>query len=142
MRIATKRIGPKELKTLELTIKHCIALQELLKEHELELSFNENTIQQVALTIQSNLKEEVPAVAAKGGMIASGINERLDAYRALAYESESALDKMLQEQIKQTGISSMKIASNSVFGYYFEVRNTHKDKVPESLHPQTNLGQC
>jgi DNA mismatch repair protein MutS len=105
MRIATKRIGPKELKTLELTIKHCIALQALLKEHELELSFNENTIQQVALTIQTNLKEEVPAVAAKGGMIASGINERLDAYRALAYESESALDEMLQEQIKQTGLA-------------------------------------
>jgi DNA mismatch repair protein MutS len=131
MRIATKRIGPKELKTLELAITHCNTLQALLKEHQIGLSFNEKAIQQVALSIHTNLKEEVPAVAAKGGMIAQGINERLDEYRALAYESESALEKMLQEQIKQTGISSMKIDSNSVFGYYFEVRNTHKDKVPE-----------
>ena len=77
------------------------------------------------------LNEEAPVNIAKGNAIATGHSQELDELRELAFSSKDYLDKMLKREMEQTGISSLKIASNNVFGYYIEVRNTHKDKVPE-----------
>ena len=66
----------------------------------------------------------------KGGIIAKGVNEELDDLRAIAYSGKDYLLKVQQREIELTGIPSLKIAFNNVFGYYIEVRNTHKDKVP------------
>jgi len=81
--------------------------------------------------IKEVLNEEAPVNIAKGSTIAKGYSEELDELRGLAFSGKDYLDKMLERETKETGITSLKIASNNVFGYYIEVRNTHKDKVPE-----------
>ena len=82
--------------------------------------------------IQAVLMEEAPASIQKGKAIAEGFSEELDELRELARSGKSYLDQMLERETKRTGIPSLKIASNNVFGYYIEVRNAHKDKVPET----------
>ena len=81
--------------------------------------------------IAKTLSEEAPVNILKGSTIASGFHEELDELRQLAFSGKDYLDGMLARESEATGISSIKIASNNVFGYYIEVRNAHKDKVPE-----------
>ena len=69
---------------------------------------------------------------AKGNFIADGFSADLDDLRALLHSREDHLDAMLERETEATGIPSLKIAFNNVFGYYIEVRNTHRDKVPEN----------
>ena len=68
----------------------------------------------------------------KGDTIASGYSAELDDYRSIARDGKKILDEMLERETEKTGISSLKISFNNIFGYYIEVRNTHKDKVPET----------
>jgi DNA mismatch repair protein MutS len=81
--------------------------------------------------IKETLNEEAPVNILKGKVIAAGFNESLDELRAISSGGKDYLNKIVIREIERTGISSLKIASNNVFGYYIEVRNTHKDKVPE-----------
>ena len=71
-------------------------------------------------------------MVAKGNFIADGFSSDLDELRALLFDGKDHLDAMLERETAATGIPSLKIAFNNVFGYYIEVRNTHRDKVPES----------
>ena len=81
---------------------------------------------------------EPPVTIAKGGLIAEGVSQELDELRQLAYSGKDYLTKVQQRESERTGIPSLKIAFNSVFGYYIEVRNAHKDKVPtEWIRKQT-----
>ena len=81
---------------------------------------------------------EAPVLISKGNVIADGFSKKLDHLRNLLYNSQSELDDMLERESDRTKISSLKIAFNNVFGYYIEVRNTHKDKVPtEWIRKQT-----
>ena len=82
--------------------------------------------------IRETLNEEAPVNVLKGGVIAEGLSAELDELRNLAFSGKEYLDQMLKKESAVTGIPSLKIASNNVFGYYIEVRNTHRDKVPES----------
>ncbi|MBF1096878.1 MAG: DNA mismatch repair protein MutS, partial [Riemerella sp.] len=82
--------------------------------------------------LQSHLNEELPVSINKGNVIKEGVSEELDRLRNLLYSGKSYLDEMCQRESERTGISSLKIDFNNVFGYYIEVRNTHKDKVPEN----------
>jgi len=77
------------------------------------------------------LSEDAPVNIAKGNAIATGVSEELDELRKIAFSGKDYLDKLCERESERTGISSLKIAFNNVFGYYIEVRNTHKDKVPE-----------
>ena len=77
------------------------------------------------------MNEEAPVNLLKGNVISIGVNEELDELRAIAAGGKEYLNNMLERETKRTGITSLKIASNNVFGYYIEVRNTHKDKVPD-----------
>jgi DNA mismatch repair protein MutS len=81
--------------------------------------------------IKETLNEEAPVNVLKGNSISEGFHEELDTLRGIAFSGKDYLDKMLQRETERTGITSLKIASNNVFGYYIEVRNSHKDKVPE-----------
>jgi len=83
------------------------------------------------LKIKETLNEEAPVNIIKGNAIADGVSEELDELRSIASGGKEYLDGMLRRERERTGITSLKIASNNVFGYYIEVRNTHKDKVPE-----------
>ena len=81
--------------------------------------------------IKATLNEEAPINILKGNAIARGFSEALDELRAISSGGKEYLDAMVERERERTGISSLKIAANNVFGYYIEVRNTHKDKVPE-----------
>lgn len=80
--------------------------------------------------IAKEIKNDPPLLVNKGGMIADGVNEELDELRRIAYSGKDCLLQIQQRESELTGIPSLKIAYNNVFGYYIEVRNTHKDKVP------------
>ncbi|TYA94125.1 DNA mismatch repair protein MutS, partial [Seonamhaeicola marinus] len=79
---------------------------------------------------KETLNEDAPVNVLKGNTIAAGFSSELDELRSLSQSGKNYLDDMLQRESERTGIPSLKIASNNVFGYYIEVRNTHKDKVP------------
>ncbi len=81
--------------------------------------------------IKETLFEEAPVNILKGNSIADGFSEELDELRKIAFSGKDYLDKLLARESAATGITSLKIGSNNVFGYYIEVRNAHKDKVPE-----------
>ena len=88
--------------------------------------------------IDQELLAEVPALINKGGVIADGISDELDDLRKIAYSGKSYLLELQQKEIEKTGITSLKVAFNNVFGYYIEVTHTHKDKVPaEWIRKQT-----
>ncbi len=82
--------------------------------------------------IEREVHNDPPALLNKGGVIKNGVNEQLDELRAVAYSGKDYLLQLQQRKIEETGIPSLKIGFNNVFGYYIEVRNTHKDKVPET----------
>jgi DNA mismatch repair protein MutS len=81
--------------------------------------------------IESTLSENPPALLVKGGAIASGVNADLDRYRSLKQDARGLLEAILNSESERSGIPSLKLDFNSVFGYYLEVRNSHKDRVPQ-----------
>ena len=93
---------------------------------------------EVSERIGREIVSEPPAVVGKGGIIARGVSAELDELREIAYSGKDYLTKLQQRESQRTGIPSLKVAFNNVFGYYIEVRNTHKDKVPpEWIRKQT-----
>jgi DNA mismatch repair protein MutS len=92
--------------------------------------------------IEKELKEEVPIHIGKGEVIADGVHQELDEYRSIAYSGKDKLLEIQAREIEATGIASLKVAYNNVFGYYLEVRNTYKDKVPESWIRKQTLTQA
>ena len=134
-KIATQKISPRALvqmgKSLEEIdqMKDYLAKQpdKVLKEEAKDIRDNK----QISGLIQSTLQPEAPVLISKGEVIAQGVDNELDGLRDLLRSGKDHLDKMLERESERTQIPSLKIAFNNVFGYYIEVRNTHKDKVPE-----------
>ncbi|MER3374099.1 MAG: DNA mismatch repair protein MutS [Allomuricauda sp.] len=135
-KLATGKINPKEVIQLKNSLEAVVPIKQLAqKSSNASLqSIGERLDACDALRdkIKEVLNEEAPVNLAKGNTIAQGYSEELDELRNLAFSGKDYLDKMLERETKNTGITSLKIASNNVFGYYIEVRNTHKDKVPEN----------
>lgn len=134
-KLATGKIGPKEVNVLKESL---IALQPIKAEIEqatvstvAALGASINLCENVIAIISNRLNEEAPVTIQKGGAIASGVNAELDELRAISTSGKDYLAKIERDESERTGITSLKVAFNNVFGYYIEVRNTHKDKVPE-----------
>ena len=134
-KVATGKINPKEVVQLKNSLEAIPPVKQLalntsnkslktLGEQLFECETLRNKIKEM-------LNEAAPVTIGKGQTIAEGYSKELDELRHLAFSSKDYLDQMLQRETEATGITSLKIASNNVFGYYIEVRNTHKDKVPE-----------
>jgi DNA mismatch repair protein MutS len=134
-KVATQRIGPRAVNQLKHTLRLLPEVQTLTaasQEQALQdLGKNLNLCEELCVLIEERLDEEAPAQLGKGDAIAKGFSSELDEYRNMARGGKDYLDQMLERETEQTGIPSLKIAFNNVFGYYIEVRNTHKDKVPE-----------
>lgn len=81
--------------------------------------------------IAKEINNDPPLLINKGGVIKDGVNEELDELRRISYSGKDYLLQIQQRESEQTGIPSLKVAYNNVFGYYIEVRNIHKDKVPQ-----------
>ena len=139
-KIATGRINPKEVNALKSALEQVTKLTSLLStETPLKplLSPIEDSTELQAHILKW-LDIDAPTQLGKGITIASGISSELDELRALAQGGRDTLDAMLERETERTGIPSLKIAFNNVFGYYIEVRNLHKDKVPaEWVRKQT-----
>ncbi|MEX0361298.1 MAG: DNA mismatch repair protein MutS, partial [Allomuricauda sp.] len=135
-KLATGKINPKEVIQLKNSLEALVPIKQLAQESS-NLSLKQigedmDACEALRTKIKEVVNEEAPVNLAKGNTIAEGYSNELDELRNLAFSSKDYLDKMLERETEQTGITSLKIASNNVFGYYIEVRNTHKDKVPES----------
>ncbi|WP_090293683.1 DNA mismatch repair protein MutS [Flagellimonas zhangzhouensis] len=135
-KLATGKINPKEVVQLKNSLEALVPIKILAQESSnaslQQIGQNLDACEVLRSKIKEVLNEEAPINIAKGNTIAQGYSEELDELRNLAFSGKDYLDKMLERESEQTGITSLKIASNNVFGYYIEVRNTHKDKVPES----------
>ncbi|MDH3697537.1 MAG: DNA mismatch repair protein MutS [Flavobacteriaceae bacterium] len=135
-KIATGKVTPREAVHFGVALAHIAPIQELCKQKKSKalnfLAGNLNSCEKLIERIQTVLDDNAAAQVGKGAVIAEGYSEELDDLRKLAYSGKEYLDAMVQREIENTGISTLKIASNNVFGYYLEVRNAHKDKVPES----------
>ena len=132
-KIATGRINPKEVNALKTALAQTTKLTTLLADAAAVaplLARIENSTE-VQEHITRWLSAEAPTQLGKGITIAKGISAELDELRTLAQGGRDTLDAMLERETERTGIPSLKIAFNNVFGYYIEVRNLHKDKVPE-----------
>ncbi|HET8837724.1 MAG TPA: DNA mismatch repair protein MutS [Flavobacteriaceae bacterium] len=135
-KVATQKISPRETIQLKNSLEAVIPIKTQTAQCDNEaLRVISEKLQACDLLrekIKACLNEEAPVNILKGNSIAEGFSEELDELRDLAFSGKDYLDKMLRREIETTGISSLKIASNNVFGYYIEVRNSHKNKVPET----------
>lgn len=132
-KLAAEKISPKELGYLRQSLINIHKIKALLHPHAEVLAWLEPLfdLEELIKFLQNHLNEEVPVSLAKGNIIKEGVSEELDRLRNLQSKGRGFLDEMCQREIERTGITSLKIDFNNVFGYYIEVRNTHKDKVPD-----------
>ena len=134
-KIATEKISPRALYQLQDSLIEVEGLKKQLeKGSNFTIKEQLKTISSCAAIIsliQQTIHPEAPVLVSKGKVIAEGFSSDLDALRGLRDQSQSHLDAMLERETERSQIPSLKIAFNNVFGYYIEVRNTHKDKVPE-----------
>ena len=134
-KLATRKISPREVLQLARSIEVLAPIQEQLQATDCEplqtTAEKINRCEMMLKKIKEAVHEDAPVNIAKGKVIADGYSKELDEWREMAYSGQSYIDDMLRRESKRTGIPSLKIASNNVFGYYIEVRNTHKNKVPE-----------
>jgi DNA mismatch repair protein MutS len=132
---ATGKINPREVMQLKKSMEAVGPIKQLAlasKNESLRAIGDQlNDCEELQDHIKKTLLEEAPVAIGKGNAIATGVSESLDELRSIATGGKAYLDAMLEREAERTGITSLKIASNNVFGYYIEVRNTHKDKVPE-----------
>lgn len=131
-KLAAEKISPKELGHLRQSLINIHKIKSLLHPHADVLAWLEPLydLEELIKFLQGHLNEELPVSIAKGNIIKDGISEELDHLRNLQNKGRGFLDEMCQREVERTGITSLKIDFNNVFGYFIEVRNTHKDKVP------------
>jgi len=134
-KVATQKINPREVIHLKNSLEAIVPIKAIVEKCDND-SLNDLGTQielcdELRERIKETLVEDAPVNMLKGNTIASSFSQELGELRAVAYSGKDYLDKMLERESERTGITSLKIASNNVFGYYIEVRNTHKDKVPE-----------
>ena len=141
-KVAVGRVNPREIIQLKIALQTIGPIKKLLENSDNEFLKQLGANLDPCIPIQKRIENEIlpapPFLLNKGGIIANNVNAELDELRQLAYSGKDYLLKIQREESERTGITSLKIAFNNVFGYYIEVRNTHKDKVPpEWIRKQT-----
>jgi len=135
-KVAVGRVTPREVVQLKVALNAIRPIQSAFLSLD-EPSLNTigeklNPCEEIKSRIEKEVQNDPPSLLNKGNIIKDGVNEELDRLRKIAYSGKDYLLQIQQREIETTGISSLKISFNNVFGYYIEVRNTHKDKVPEN----------
>lgn len=133
-KVAVGRINPREMNQLKKALKNTKPIKCILQKSSFaelkKLADQINPCDFLLEKIDNELQEDVPLTSNLGGLIRDGINTELDDLRKIAYSGKDYLIQIQKREVERTGISSLKIAYNKVFGYYLEVSNAHKDKVP------------
>jgi len=142
-KVATGKVNPREVLQLKRALYHIENIQKILSgSDEISLQKMSEQLNFCALIrkkIEEELLEDAPVAVAKGNVIASGVSVELDELRNISTSSKDILKDIQERESKNTGITSLKIGYNNVFGYYLEVTNVHKDKVPEEWHRKQTL---
>ncbi|WP_159468273.1 DNA mismatch repair protein MutS [Dyadobacter sp. 3J3] len=150
-KVAVRRISPREMVQLKKSLKQIGPIKEILGKiastHTSYAVLNKYADQLNLCTflidkIETELREDAPLLINQGGMIKSGIDAELDELHAISREGKGFLLKLQNEEMERTGIPSLKIAYNRVFGYYLEVTNSHKNKVPAEWIRKQTLVNC
>ncbi len=141
-KVAVTRINPREVVQLKRALRAVGPLMDLCGKSGCEplkiLGEQLNQCKSIADRIDRELYSDPPVQLNRGKVIAQGVSEELDELRTILYSGKDYLNDLQAREIQRTGITSLKISFNNVFGYYIEVRNTHKDKVPpEWIRKQT-----
>ena len=134
-KVATARINPREVVQLKRALIAIEPVKEFLENSNnkalIQIADQINLCEFIRSRIENEIDDNAPIAINKGQVIAEGVITELDDLRSVSKDSHSLLQQILERETERTAIPSLKIAFNNVFGYYLEVRNTHKDKVPE-----------
>lgn len=145
-KVATARIHPREVVQLRYALEAIEPIKQLCLNNKNEslqkIGDRLNPCSLIAKKIAEQIQEDPPTLITKGNVINDGVNEELDDLRKILNSGKDALIEIQEREIINTGISSLKISFNNVFGYYIEVRNSHKDKVPEGWIRKQTLTQA
>lgn len=145
-KLASQRINPREMEQLRYDLEFltpiCNALRDVSQPSLRELSGKIDVCEELRQRIATTLKADPPALTAKGGYIAQGVDDELDRLRRLSTSGKQYLLELQQRETERTGIQSLKVGFNNVFGYYLEVRNTYKDMVPPEWIRKQTLAQA
>ena len=144
-KVAVARINPREVVQLRYALQAIVPIKQLGEQSDnpnlQRFAEQLNPCESIRQRIEREIHPDPPTLVNKGHVIASGVSAELDELRMLAYSGKDYLSQLQEREAERTGISSLKISFNNVFGYYIEVRNTHKDKVPpEWIRKQTLVG--
>ncbi len=136
-KVAVGRVSPREVVQLKVALQAIEPIKQACMEAD-NASLNRigeqlNLCISIRDRIAKEIKNDPPLLINKGGVIQDGVNADLDELRQISYSGKDYLLKIQQRESEETGIPSLKVAYNNVFGYYIEVRNVHKDKVPKEL---------
>ena len=135
VKVSTGRATPRELVSLKNTLLAIPSVQSLLSDESIavlkKLADSLTRCEELVSTIETAIIDEPPAQWKDGGFIRSGHNDELDELRKIATSGKDWIAQMQRQEAEETGITSLKVGYNKVFGYYLEVTNAHKDKVPE-----------
>jgi DNA mismatch repair protein MutS len=145
-KIPMKKINPREVLQLARGLKQVETIKQLClastNEYLKRLGDALNPCPYIADKIFKEIVENPPALAVKGNMMNSGVRDELDELRAIAHNGKEYLTRLQQKEAEETGISSLKIGFNNVFGYYLEVTNSHKNKVPAAWMRKQTLANA
>lgn len=134
-KVVVGRANPREMNQIKRALKSTLPIKEMLKVQKnptlKRLSDQIHPCEFLLDKIERELKEDAPMLVHQGGVIKDGVDPELDEYRGLANTGKDFLVKIQQREVQNTGISSLKISYNKVFGYYLEVTHSHRDKVPQ-----------
>ena len=144
-KVAVGRINPREVVQLKFALQAITPIKQICSQADSpnlkRFAEQLNPCESIRARIEKEVHPDPPTLVNKGSVIASGVSAELDELRTLAFSGKDYLAQMQEREAERTGISSLKISFNNVFGYYIEVRNTHKDKVPpEWIRKQTLVG--
>ena len=145
-RVAVGRVSPREVVALRVALQSLQDVKDgcLQAENTVLRRIGErlNLCEPLRDRIAHEVKDDPPQLVAKGGIIREGVSEELDELRRIAYSGKDYLLRIQEREAAETGIASLKIGYNNVFGYYLEVRNTYKDKVPAEWVRKQTLAQA
>ncbi len=143
-KLSTFRIQPNELYNFAHVLDNIALLKQILEELQIDTNLTNKLKDFSSLKefIISGIDQDAPNNITKGNVIKKGYNQELDEYREIAYNSTQVLERIRQEQADKTGITNLKIGYNNIFGYYLEVTNLNKNKVPENWQRKQTLVNC
>lgn len=136
-RVSTARATPRDLVSLLISLKAIPVIKETLRDEQVatlrDVAATLTPCNEMAATIRKAIVDEPPAQLADGGFIRDGYNAELDELRVIQKSGKDWIVRLQKEEAERTGITSLKVGFNKVFGYYLEVTNAHKDKVPDDF---------